>query len=51
MRNDINTEHVKEIITDYDILSERCDEIDLTKKNKNIQKTVLQLKNTIKANP
>lgn len=51
MRNDINTEHVKEIITDYDILSERCDEIDLTKKNRNIQKTVLQLKNTIKANP
>ena len=51
MRNDVNYEHVKEIITDYDILSERCDEIDLTKKNKNIQKTVLQLKNTIKANP
>lgn len=51
MRNDINAEHVKEIVTDYDILSERCDEIDLTKKNRNIQKTVLQLKNTIKANP
>lgn len=49
--NDINHKHVKEIITDYDILSERCDEIDLTKKNKNIQTTVLQLKNTIKANP
>ena len=47
----INEAHVKEIITDYDILSERCDEIDLTKKNKNIQTTVLQLKNTIKANP
>ena len=51
MINDVNYEHVKEIITDYDILSERCDEIDLTKKNRNIQKTVLQLKNTIKANP
>ena len=49
--NVINKTHVKEIITDYDILSERCDEIDLTKKNKNIQNTVLQLKNTIKANP
>ena len=51
MRTDINAEHVKDIVTDYNILSERCDEIDLTKKNKNIQKTVLQLKNTIKANP
>lgn len=51
MKTDINENHVKEIITDYDILSERCDEIDLTKKNKNIQQTVLQLKNTIKANP
>lgn len=49
--NNINQDHVKEIVTDYDILSERCDEIDLTKKNKNIQNTVLQLKNTIKANP
>lgn len=46
-----NSEHVKEVITDYDILSERCDEIDLTKKNRSIQDTVLQLKNTIKANP
>ena len=51
MRADINIEHVKDIVTDYDILSERCDEIDLTKKNKSIQNTVLQLKNTIKANP
>ena len=49
--NHVNTEHVKEIVTDYEILSERCDEIDLTKKNRNIQSTVLQLKNTIKANP
>lgn len=51
MNNDVNENYVKEIVTDYDILSERCDEIDLTKKNKNIQQTVLQLKNTIKANP
>ena len=51
MRNDVNMDHVRKIITDYDILSERCDEIDLTKKNRNIQQTVLQLKNTIKANP
>ena len=49
--NSINEAHVKEIITNYEILSERCDEIDLTKKNRNIQNTVLQLKNTIKANP
>lgn len=49
--NVINESHVKDIVTDYDILSERCDEIDLTKKNKNIQNTILQLKNTIKANP
>ena len=47
----VNEAHVKEIIIDYAVLSERCDEIDLTKKNKNIQNTVLQLKNTIKANP
>ena len=46
-----NEKHVRDIVTDYDILSERCDEIDLTKKNKDIQTTVLQLKNTIKANP
>lgn len=49
--NVVNESHVKAVVTDYDILSERCDEIDLTKKNKNIQNTVLQLKNTIKANP
>lgn len=51
MISDVNTKYVKEIVTDYDVLSERCDEIDLTKKNRNIQNTVLQLKNTIKANP
>jgi peptide deformylase len=42
---------VENIVTDYDILSERCDEIDLTKKNKNIQQTVIKLKNVIKNTP
>lgn len=41
---------VKEIVTDYDILSERCDEFDLAKKNKDVQNIVLCLKNTIRAN-
>ena len=45
-----NTDYVKEIITDYDILSERCDEFDLAKKNKDVQNIVLHLKNTIRAN-
>lgn len=45
-----NEKYVKEIVTDYEVLSERCDEIDLTKKNKNIQDTILCLKNTIRAN-
>jgi peptide deformylase len=45
-----NEKYVKEIITDYDILSERCDEFDLTKKNKDVQDIVLHLKNTIRAN-
>jgi peptide deformylase len=50
MKNlDIST--VENIVTDYDILSERCDEIDLTKKNKNIQQTVIKLKNVIKNTP
>ena len=42
--------YVKEIITDYDKLSERCYEFDLTKNNKDVQKIVLELKNTIRAN-
>lgn len=45
-----NMEYVKEIVTDYDILSERCDEFDLTKNNKDVQHIVLCLKNTIRAN-
>ena len=42
--------YVKEIITDYEKLSERCKEIELTKSNKDVQKIVLHLKNTIRAN-
>ena len=41
--------YVKDIVTDYDELSERCDEIDLTKKNTEIQDIILHLKNTIRA--
>lgn len=28
----MNDSHVKDIVVDYDALSERCDEVDLTKK-------------------
>lgn len=45
-----NEKYVKEIITDYDNLSERCNEFDLTKENKDVQDIVLSLKNTIRAN-
>lgn len=45
-----NEKYVKEIITDYDKLSERCSEFDLTKENKDVQEIVLALKNTIRAN-
>ena len=45
-----NEKYVKEIITDYDKLSDRCDEFDLTKENKDLQNIVLHLKNTIRAN-
>jgi peptide deformylase len=45
-----NSSHVREIVTDYDVLSERCDEFDLAKKNKDVQNIVLCLKNTIRAN-
>lgn len=45
-----NEKYVKEIVTDYDALSERCDEIDLKKQNKEAQDIVLSLKNTIRAN-
>ena len=44
----VSEEHVCEIITDYDKLSERCSEFDLTKENKEVQTIVLKLKNTIR---
>lgn len=45
----VNQKYVKEVVTDYDALSVRCDEFDLTKKNKDVQEIVLTLKNTIRA--
>ena len=45
-----NEKYVKEIVTDYEKLSERCDEINLTKENKKAQEIILSLKNTIRAN-
>lgn len=42
--------YVKEIITDYVKLSERCDEYDVKKENKEFQNIILELKNTIRAN-
>ena len=45
-----NEKYVKEIVTDYDKLSERCNEFDLTKENKDVQEIILALKNTIRAN-
>lgn len=49
MSNIVNVNHVAEIITDYDKLSQRCDEINLSKDNKLVQEIVLKLKNTIRA--
>ncbi len=43
-----NDNMIKDIITDYDKLSERCDEFDLTKKNTEVQEIVLSLKQTIR---
>lgn len=45
-----NPKYVKEIITDYNELSKRSDEIELTKHNKEVQTIILHLKNTIRAN-
>lgn len=42
--------YVKDIVTDYDALSVRCDEFDMTKKGKELQDITLHLKNTIRAN-
>ena len=43
-----NEKYVKEIITDYEKLSVRCEEFDLTKQNKDAQEIILSLKNTIR---
>ena len=45
-----DVKYIKEIITDYDKLSERCNEFELVKNNKEVQKIILHLKNTIRAN-
>lgn len=42
--------YVKEIVTDYVALSERCDEYDVKKESKEFQNIILELKNTIRAN-
>ena len=39
--------HIKEIVTDYDKLSERCDEVEIIKGNKSVQDVVLDLKHTM----
>ena len=46
-----NDKRVKEVITDYEKLSERCDEVDAKKKNTDIQSIVVDLKATMRANP
>ena len=46
----INEKHVVEIVTDYEALSERCVEVDTTKKNSEVQDVIIKLKNTIRAN-
>jgi len=43
--------YVKEIVTDYEALSERCNEFDITKKNGEAQQITLALKNTLRAHP
>ena len=49
MSNVVNMDKVVEVITDYDKLSNRCNEINLTKDNKLVQEIVLKLKNTIRS--
>ena len=43
--------YVKEIVTDYEALSERCNEFDITKKSGDAQQITLALKNTLRAHP
>lgn len=45
-----NVKYVKEIISDYNKLSDRCNEFDAVKGNTEVQDIVLHLKNTIRAN-
>ena len=42
---------VKEIITDLDKLSDRCDEIDVRKENQLMRDIILDLKQTLRENP
>lgn len=46
-----DSKHVKNILTDYELLSVRCSEFDLSKHNKDAQEVILSLKNTLRANP
>ena len=46
---EINNVSTKDIITDYDKLSERSDEFDLTKKNSDIQTIIAKLKKIIRS--
>lgn len=41
---------IKEIVTNYDNLSKRCDEFNLSKENTEAQEIILDLKNVIRAN-
>lgn len=45
-----NEKYVVEIVTDYDALSERCDEFDLRKGGSEVQDIIIKLKNTIRKN-
>ena len=44
-----NEKYVRDIVTDYDALSERCDEFNIEKGNKDAQEIILCLKNTIRS--
>lgn len=46
---DIKKLNTSDIITDYDKLSERCDEFDLTKKNNEAQEIIVKLKQIIRS--
>lgn len=45
---DNNKNYVKEIITDLDKLSNRCDEVDVRKNNEAVRETVVELKQTLR---